>query len=214
MSMITAWITNIILLILFASILELLLPNSKMQRYVKLVVGLMLLMVMLQPLLSVFQMDPDEWLNDLSSWTNEASIGETRSMETVQIDVEKEYLASISEQMAPQLKNQVADEFEDRFGVVIVDVSLEFTYFQEDEDLLDSLGQVYVIAGNKEEVIDGDGSNEVRIIKIDDIYIKREQLEQSDHENDNEFNEMVNFLSEEWAIPKEKIVYQMISNDD
>jgi len=59
MALISSWITNILLLILFATILELLLPNSSTQRYVKLVVGLMILVAMLQPVLSIFHEDPE-----------------------------------------------------------------------------------------------------------------------------------------------------------
>ncbi|MFP3440851.1 stage III sporulation protein AF, partial [Pantoea sp. SIMBA_133] len=59
MAVITGWITNIIVLILLATVLELLLPNSSMQRYVKMVIGLMLMAVILSPILTIFTKDFD-----------------------------------------------------------------------------------------------------------------------------------------------------------
>ena len=62
MSFVITWLTNIILLILLATILELLLPKNALQKYVKMVVGLLLLIVLLQPVFTIFTEDFDRWL--------------------------------------------------------------------------------------------------------------------------------------------------------
>ncbi|GFN30540.1 stage III sporulation protein AF [Paenibacillus xylaniclasticus] len=53
----SGWLKEIITVILLASIVDLLLPNKAMQRYARLVVGLIVLMTILSPLLKVFQGD-------------------------------------------------------------------------------------------------------------------------------------------------------------
>ena len=42
MEFIKEWVTNIILFILFATVIDMVLPNSKFQKYTKMVTGLLL----------------------------------------------------------------------------------------------------------------------------------------------------------------------------
>lgn len=55
MEWLTGWLKSIILVILLATFVELLLPNQSMQRYVKTVMSLFLLLTLLQPVLSLFE---------------------------------------------------------------------------------------------------------------------------------------------------------------
>ncbi|ADU29969.1 stage III sporulation protein AF [Evansella cellulosilytica] len=214
MGIITSWITNIILLILFATILELLLPNSKMQRYVKLVVGLMLLMVMLNPILSIFQNDPEAWLDDISSWTNEPSEQTMSSMDAMQSEIEKENLARISEQVAVQLKNVAAKELEQQYEVVIRNIYLEFETFQEDEDLLDHLSDVDVFIQSLDEFEKEE--NEIKVVTIDPVEIMKEEksIEEKEGIGNVPVDDIAELLSSTWAIPNEKIHVHVKSGAD
>lgn len=53
------WMKELILIILIASFVDLLLPNHAMQRYVKTVIGLFLLLVLLSPVFQLFQKNWD-----------------------------------------------------------------------------------------------------------------------------------------------------------
>ena len=52
---ITVWIKGIIFVVLFASFLELLLPNNSMQRFVRVIMGLFILLSILNPIISVIE---------------------------------------------------------------------------------------------------------------------------------------------------------------
>ncbi|MEN6566848.1 MAG: stage III sporulation protein AF [Veillonellales bacterium] len=52
---ISAWLKNIILVVLFASFLELLLPNSSMQRFIRVIMGLFILLAILNPAIDMIQ---------------------------------------------------------------------------------------------------------------------------------------------------------------
>ena len=52
-----SWLHSIIAVVLFAVIVELLLPNSKFLRYTRLVIGLILLITILSPILKIFEKD-------------------------------------------------------------------------------------------------------------------------------------------------------------
>ncbi|MCZ8520647.1 MULTISPECIES: stage III sporulation protein AF [Paenibacillus] len=54
MDWLSGWLKSVILVILLATFVDLLLPNATMQRYVKTVISLFLLLTLMQPLLSLF----------------------------------------------------------------------------------------------------------------------------------------------------------------
>src|SRR5699024_12214199 len=51
----TEWVTQIVVLIFIGTILDLIIPNQSMKRYVHIVVGLTLLLILIKPILFVFQ---------------------------------------------------------------------------------------------------------------------------------------------------------------
>ncbi|PYI55059.1 stage III sporulation protein AF [Paenibacillus flagellatus] len=58
----SGWLKDVILVVLLAAFVDLLLPNNALQRYVKTVLGLFILLTLLSPLLSLFQekWDPEK----------------------------------------------------------------------------------------------------------------------------------------------------------
>ena len=53
--MFTSWVKNIIFVVLFASFLELLLPSSNMQRFVRVIMGLFIMLAIITPVLDLVQ---------------------------------------------------------------------------------------------------------------------------------------------------------------
>jgi stage III sporulation protein AF len=53
--MFTSWVKTIIFVVLFASFLEVLLPNSSMQRFVRVIMGLFIMLAILSPVIEVVQ---------------------------------------------------------------------------------------------------------------------------------------------------------------
>jgi|GEM_PF-717708 len=51
--LITVWIKSIIFVVLFASFLDLMLPNNRMQRFIKVIMGLFIMLSILNPVISV-----------------------------------------------------------------------------------------------------------------------------------------------------------------
>ncbi|MBP2625546.1 MAG: stage sporulation protein [Firmicutes bacterium] len=54
-TILTNWVKYIIFIVLFASFLELLLPNSSMQRFVRVIMGLFIMLAILNPVIDVVQ---------------------------------------------------------------------------------------------------------------------------------------------------------------
>ncbi|MCM3762746.1 stage III sporulation protein AF [Alkalihalobacillus oceani] len=207
MGYITEWLTTIILLILFATVLELMIPNSAMQRYVKMVVGLMLLVVMLQPILSIFQEDVDSWLFALTTEeTNRAEQNVTNSINLQKREIELGQRAYISEQVAVQLESQVAEMLEEEHHVNIAQVEVELA---EDADANEPFMEQQIKAVHVEvqeleredELEPSDAVDAVEVVRIDTSLSVDDQTSS----RTDELSDIVPLLSEYWDIPEEMI---------
>jgi stage III sporulation protein AF len=135
MQFVTEWITNILIFILFAIIIDFLLPSSNMQKYVKMAVGLILLLLMLSPILQLLSIHPDRLvasaISSLSKKGNEQEMIKNE-MEMKKKEIQASQHAYILEQMAVQMKKQVDGELMKEYGLRVEDVSLQI---KEKEDL-------------------------------------------------------------------------------
>ncbi len=202
MQFLTEWISNIILLILLATILELLLPNSSLQRYVKMVVGLLLLVIILSPLLSILSKDVDSWVSSIGIVNQIQEKDIQNSVEIKKREIQRAQLAYISEQVAVQLKRQVEEELVHRFDKEVVDVHVALDDFLEEEDYLNSIKQVSIyLRGSKSDVVsDNESIAAVAIVNIDTS--KRvEPVEETTVSK----QEILKYLAATWPVSQEKI---------
>lgn len=123
MQAITHWITQIILIIMFAMILELLLPNDSFNRYVKMVIGLVLIVALLSPIMQVFHTPVETIFSQFSGLSNKDPI--KNSINEQKREIESEQRAYISKQMAVQMKSSVKGELRDRYGLIIQTLDLK-----------------------------------------------------------------------------------------
>ncbi|MBP3952311.1 stage III sporulation protein AF [Bacillus suaedae] len=210
MGFLTDWLTNIILLILLATILELMLPNSNMQRYVRMVVGLLLLVVMLQPLLSIFTEDVDEWLFSLS---HESEYTEKKVQDAINLqkrDIEMGQRAYISEQMAVQLEKQVEETLRETHDLELSQVVLEFEADQGLETMDEAIAaikaihvNVYTVAEDEGEEQSASGVKPVEVVRIDTT---ESGITEEPVDTNKEFERVQQFLSDHWNVPAEKIL--------
>lgn len=201
MSFITEWLTNIILFILLATVLEMLLPNSSMQRYVKMVVGLLLLVIILNPLLSIFSKDVNDWLYPVYK---EEAISENQleiSIERKKSEIELGQRAYISEQVAVQMKRQVENELAERFSMELnnLEISLdEFAIEQLEDKFIEHIIVHLSPQDEKKEIADFVEAVEVISIDTSQKHVSEKRVEV-------DLQPVKNFLSEAWQIPKEQI---------
>ncbi|MFN7251149.1 MAG: stage III sporulation protein AF [Anaerobacillus sp.] len=202
MQLLTEWISNIILLILLASVLELLLPNSSLQRYVKMVVGLLLLVIILTPLISIFTKDVDSWVSSigLSNHLEEKNV--QFSLENKKKEIQQVTLAYISEQVAVQLKRQVEEEMITKFDKEVVEVMVDLNDFLEEDDYLNSIVQVSILLKKVDSDIE-EGDKTVPVVALVEIDTSKgvEPLQ----ETTTNKQEILQYLATTWTIPIEKV---------
>ncbi|MGG3988574.1 stage III sporulation protein AF [Bacillus smithii] len=187
------WIANIILLLLFAVTIEMLLPSSTYQKYLKIIVGLILIVVLLTPLLSVFS---GQFQQEIVSAIN-TSGGETWEAENQLNQKKNEIQASqreyILKQMAVQLKHSVEKELVKKYKKEIVDVQVEMK--DQHGDKQEDINKIKVVLKDAK-----DGMTEsVQEVNID-IHDSRSS---KPHEEEKK---IAAFLAKQWGENPEKIV--------
>ncbi|TKC19859.1 stage III sporulation protein AF [Robertmurraya kyonggiensis] len=197
MEFITEWITNIILFVLIATVIDLLLPNTSMQKYTKMVAGLLLIVIILSPILKLFSDDFETAIASIPSMNTNM---DEKNMENL-IDLQKKEIqastdAYILEETAVQLKAGVEEELMEQYGLEISNIEL----------LVDENGQ-QDFPGNLQTVIvhlkEPDGEPQaVEVVKQVEINTT-EPLPSNEGTQDS--YRIASLLSEKWDVEKENI---------
>jgi stage III sporulation protein AF len=197
MEFLKEWITNIILFILLATVIDMLLPNSNLQKYVKVVIGLLLISIILSPIMKIFSSDFEASLSSLSNYQNPV---QTKKMENLIDSKKKEIQAShhayILEQTAVQLKLDAEEELMARHGMKIA--GIEVTADEAEENLSPQNLQSIMV----EVVSDGDEDAAVAVVK--EVEIDTAQPLQAD-QNTRLNEEISSLLAEKWNVPQSSI---------
>ncbi|MBE4910455.1 stage III sporulation protein AF [Bacillus luteolus] len=198
MEFLADWITNIILFILLATVVEMLLPNSSMQKYVKMVVGLLLIVIILTPLFQLLTQDFEQTFASLrvSPQNNEKNI--ENLIEIKKKEIQASNRAYILEEMAVQMKTEVEEEMVQEYGLTVEKVLL----FPKEESIEitspDDLSSIEVVLSK----LDKD-PNAVAVVKpviIDTS--KQTQIET----NQPIVKEIASYLASIWGSNPEQIV--------
>jgi stage III sporulation protein AF len=197
----TAWITNIVLFILLATIINLLLPNSSFQKYTKLVVGLLLMLIIITP---VFKVDVNQMLKSLSLSSIRSDQQVENSIENQKKEIQASQRAYILEQMAVQMEADVKEELMDQYGVAIDRIHIE-TKKPNDEPTADNIKSISVAvsekASNDSEVVSA-----VKVISID----TSTPIETN---KPTESKKVSNYLAAKWDVKQGQVVVNMEEGD-
>ena len=124
MGFLTGWIINIIIFLLLAMIIDMLLPESSMKKYAKLVTGLLLMAIIITPIFKIMSTDFDEVLASLSASMDTNEQSQENLLETKKREIQASTHAYILEQMAVQMKVVVEKELMEKFGMSITSIEI------------------------------------------------------------------------------------------
>ncbi|HLS36434.1 MAG TPA: stage III sporulation protein AF [Bacillota bacterium] len=194
MAMINDWVAEIIVLILLASIIDLLIPNHVYKKYVQLVIGLIILLIFLKPLFYFFNYDIVQ--NIQLSWASlqeNAEQNEYVKKDMKQKEIQSGQDAYILKHMTEQLIQIAKYPLIDQHELEISHIDYEFTDEVVSYESLETLF-VYVIPFLME-------GGEVE--QIEQINIQNEVKE----ETEKPFNEkeVIKLLKELWEFEHTKV---------
>ncbi|QSS98917.1 stage III sporulation protein AF [Pontibacillus sp. ALD_SL1] len=200
MSFITEWVTQIILFLLLALVTDLLLPASSFRKYIKLVVGLLLILVFLQPVFKLFDVDMDKFFTqEMNRWNDQAEVESMKnSIEEKKKEIQASQRAYILEQMAVQLENEVKEELMNDHNVEIQNFSFQFK--KDAEVNLEGLKSLTVtMKESSDQEADPD--------EVEEIVIDLNQQPEN-QEDKKSLNAVKSYLSSAWDIPEDQLILQ------
>lgn len=124
MEWLSLWLKKIILLVLLAAFLDLILPNTNLQRYVKMVMGLIILLTIMSPVFSIFNLSQDQLALRMSRYQQEM----TNAGDTDWKGLTNRILATQDEQahhyVQEQMEAMIREQVKESYGVELAQVTI------------------------------------------------------------------------------------------
>ncbi|WP_077326905.1 stage III sporulation protein AF [Virgibacillus siamensis] len=197
MEVLIDWVSKIIIFLLLASIIDLLIPATSMKKYIKLVVGLILILILLKPVFYLFDVNIQQAVTAAFEQLDK----ENRTENQVKIEMKKQkneiqasQHAYVLKQMTSELKKLAEDPLQQKYQADISDISYEFTTgsnpsYQNLQDVT-----VYLEKTDEETT---------SVNTVEHVTINTDKPATS--EDENELEEITSLLYEIWEIPEDKL---------
>ncbi|MEH7009880.1 stage III sporulation protein AF [Neobacillus niacini] len=124
MEFLIEWVTNIILFILLATVVDMLLPNTSLQKYTKMVTGLLLIAIILTPIFKLISKDFETAMAQIPSFQGPGEKNMENLIELQKKEIQASNHAYILKTMAVQLEKGVEEELMEQFGLEIAKIEL------------------------------------------------------------------------------------------
>ncbi len=199
MDFLTDWITNILLFILLAVVVELLLPQTSLQKYVKMVIGLLLISIILNPIFKLFSSDLEDLLKNANVlFEKDVNTNIENSIENQKVDIQADQNAYILEQTAVQLVEMTEKELMDTFNYQFRNVELvvdeNYRSYLQPEDVMENLLSIQVSLQ--------EAAEEKPVVKqVDEVRINLSEPYETEFKLDIE--PIARFLADKWEVDKE-----------
>ena len=142
------WITNIAVAVFFITAIEMLLPKNNIKKYGKFVLGLILITVILNPIIKIFNKD-----YNISQYADKATASFNNAEYKNDFDkYKKKNREETLNNFKANLKNQTKKKLEEKFPENKYEVNVEIAY-DEEKDNLQIKSMDVGVKGNKIEKI-------------------------------------------------------------
>ena len=203
----SSWVKNLGIIIVIVSILEMLLPNNKTKKYIKIVFGVFIILNIISPLIkekevfSIENFDLNEFSNNTKT-SNNINENEVVNQETMD--------RKIGELYKKELEKDITKKLEDK-GYIVKDIKANVTIGSKEETKID---KIEIDLEKEEEKQNNNMENKI-VEEIEKIKInidskekaKEETKEKSESNTKNvkteEIKDIENFLIEEYGVTKD-----------
>jgi len=190
------WVTNITIAIFFITAVEMILPDNNMRKYAKFVLGLMLIVVIINPIIKIFDKN-----FDLTAYATKATSYMESNTSLTDIKKYKDInIVNTTENFKKNLENQCVTNLEQTYPENKYNADIKVVY--------DSKNQVFNINTVQIEIVDKGVVN----IKNIEINTKSVSVSNKNILNDQQGNKIKKLLSTELKISNNAItVYKLNS---
>ena len=194
------WANQMIVALMIATIFEMILPNGKNQKYIKMVLGLYVLLTIIQPVmakvtgnhLEISEFDYKKY------FSNDA-------LETFSQDFEENNSKLIEQAYIDNIKNDLQLKIKQKgYSVVRCDITI---LKDETSDLYGSIEKIELVLNREQEAEEKEKDNQ--IIAIEEVEVDRSnptvQADEKENLTQKEKVELIEYLANEYSIHQDKI---------
>lgn len=170
MSALILWIKKLILLVLLATFLEMLLPANAYQKYVRMAMGLIILLTLLTPLLEI--LNKPITLDQLGVLHQSTESGQGIDMERIQALSQKimSYQdQATTEYVQTQMKELIARQVEDKYPVKVESVDV---ILKKDKENQQNIDRIVVHVQHNEGQLAKEGSEDGVMKPMDPVHVE------------------------------------------
>ncbi|TCS84028.1 stage III sporulation protein AF [Tepidibacillus fermentans] len=218
---ISHWLQNIILVVLLATFVDLLLPTTNMQKYSKMVLGLIVILSIISPIFSLFSKDfsTEIFFREVNKKvSSNANIPVMEEMTKNKDQLNEEFKRKLIQQVETAMKEHLISVIENRFNVTVHKVALKATIDEKQNWQIDQV-EVSLLEGKRDHV--DDQKKEIKEIeKVEIVTVNtdkssnssrsvEERGEESEVSNQQLTKEMVQVIKEQWGLKEEQITVKI-----
>ncbi|MTI48199.1 MAG: stage III sporulation protein AF [Firmicutes bacterium] len=195
-----SWVINIVVLVIFLSFLDMILPKSNMKRYINMIAGLLIIIVLINPFINLLTKDIDIEREVFSNIIESNNIGENTNENISKIQDQQ-----VIEIYKGTLKKEISELINTKTEYVLSDISIDI---EEDKEA-ESFGKIkkvsLILSNNKRSQSDED--IKVKVDSIKDVSVNVDTKKMSDTSSSSkEFEEVRKILSDSYSIPQDQIL--------
>lgn len=205
MEFVGGWLKQIILLVLVATFFDLLLPNNSMERYVKLVMGLLIILAILNPIFSLLDKNLD--LSFLISENQGMPAKDAAALSTIRREGEalqktqdRLILSQVQQKLAETIKQEVEKQFDVRVKRSEVFVS------QAGEKESPVIQRVHLVISPRRN--EGEGGDVVPVQPVEPVVIggsDRSSPAERDSPSSPVPSRIADYLQQKWELSTEQV---------
>ncbi|AIM15564.1 MULTISPECIES: stage III sporulation protein AF [Neobacillus] len=192
MDFLKEWVTNIILFILLATIIDMLLPNSSMQKYTKMVTGLLLIAIILSPIFKLISKDFESAIMEIPSYQSPSENNMKNLIDDKKKEIQASQHAYILKEMAVQLRKDVEEELMDQYGLEIANIDISLKE-ENNTATIENLQKVTILLKQPETAVES-------VEAVKPIVINTDIPLPSSTKTTEETEQIAVFLSKKWNV--------------
>lgn len=208
------WTTNLVIFIIIISFLEMILPNGNIRKFVKMTIGLIVILVIINPFIKLIQSDIDiekEIFNNIESQYEYRDESYKEFEDYKDKQVKSLYINKIKN----EIDNEIISKTNYRLSEIYIDIDES-----KDTDRYGNIQKINMklVLQESDSAISIEKESDIRDIKIDikleDVKEKNEQAEQKESKNNLKvLDDIEDKISKKFEIDKENIFIDLKTND-
>lgn len=197
------WIKQIILIVLVATFVDLLLPNQSFDRYVKLVLGLLIIMAILTPILQLLNQDIDFTASRLLEL--EQPVATLDSLQTIHAkskQLQAQQLQQIQQTWEQKMEQLLAEDLQQQFSLQNVKVKVKARIQEERTPQILAI-EVQAEKGPQQQQKASQQPSSIQPVEAIEVEMGKKQAnKQQDHKLSEQIKK---YIQQNWKIKEDQV---------